>query len=68
MAFEKITEQDSNHNDLENKSVTALIHGIHSEDKTVALAVETICSVNEADISAAKTGIGSTEKITSDGR
>ena len=42
MAFEKITEQDSNHNDLENMSVAALIHGIHSEDKSVALAVEKV--------------------------
>ena len=40
MSFNKITEQSSNHNDLEKKSVADIIELINSEDKFVAYAVE----------------------------
>ena len=40
MNFNKITEQSSNHNDLEKKSVNDIIELINSEDKFVAFAVE----------------------------
>ena len=40
MAFEKITEQSSLYNDLENKSVYELLVDINNEDKKVAYAVE----------------------------
>ena len=40
MAFEKITEQDSLYDQLENYSVAELVNGIHTEDQKVALAVE----------------------------
>lgn len=40
MNFNKITEQSSNHNDLEKKSVADIIELINSEDKFVAYAVE----------------------------
>jgi N-acetylmuramic acid 6-phosphate etherase len=40
MAFVKITEQSSLYNDLENKSVSEILHDINNEDKKVALAVE----------------------------
>ncbi len=33
MGFVKITEQDSNHNNLEQKSIVHLLEGIHQEDK-----------------------------------
>ena len=39
MAFEKITEQDSLYDQLENYSVEELVNGIHTEDQKVALAV-----------------------------
>ena len=31
--FQKITEKDSNHNDLEKKSVRELIDGMYCEDQ-----------------------------------
>ncbi|MEI2737221.1 MAG: N-acetylmuramic acid 6-phosphate etherase [Chitinophagaceae bacterium] len=40
MAFEKITEQPSNHRHLEKKSVVELITSINKEDQTVPAAVE----------------------------
>ena len=39
MAFDKITEQDSLYDNLENFSVVELVEGIHTEDQKVALAV-----------------------------
>jgi N-acetylmuramic acid 6-phosphate etherase len=38
--MEKITEQSSNHSDLELKTTEELLRGINSEDKTVPQAVE----------------------------
>lgn len=38
----RITESNSNHEDLEKKSTRELLEGINSEDKTVPLAVEKI--------------------------
>ena len=40
MKFNKITEQASNYNDLENKSINEIISIINKEDKKVADAVE----------------------------
>ncbi|BEH00115.1 N-acetylmuramic acid 6-phosphate etherase [Bacteroides sedimenti] len=40
MAFIKITEQSSLHNDLEKKSVRELLEGINEEDQKVAIAVQ----------------------------
>lgn len=40
MAFVKISEQSSEYNDLEKKSVGEILHDINTEDKKVALAVE----------------------------
>ncbi len=40
--FKKITEQDSNYDNLEQKSVSELTEIINSEDKTVAKAVEQV--------------------------
>lgn len=40
MNFEKITEQDSHYDNLENMSVSEIISNINNEDKTVPLAVE----------------------------
>ncbi|GAB1857412.1 N-acetylmuramic acid 6-phosphate etherase [Flavobacteriaceae bacterium MHTCC 0001] len=40
MTFVKTTEQDSNHNNLEQMSVSELLVNINNEDKTVPLAVE----------------------------
>jgi len=39
MTFIKITEQESNHNDLEKKTVHEILTGINEEDQKVALAV-----------------------------
>ncbi len=39
MSFEKITEHSSNHNDLEKKTVTELLAGIHQEDQNAVAAV-----------------------------
>lgn len=39
MAFEKITEQPSLHQDLDKKSVAELLYAINDEDQKVALAV-----------------------------
>jgi N-acetylmuramic acid 6-phosphate etherase len=38
--IERITEQVSNHNDLELKTTGELLYGINAEDKTVPIAVE----------------------------
>ena len=40
MIFNKITEQPSNHNDLEKKSVGEIISSINEEDHRVAVAVQ----------------------------
>ncbi len=40
MDFTKTTEQDSNFNNLEQMSISELLTGINTEDKTVPLAVE----------------------------
>ncbi len=40
MTYISITEQESNHNHLEKKSVHEILTGINKEDQTVALAVE----------------------------
>ncbi|WP_321425189.1 N-acetylmuramic acid 6-phosphate etherase [uncultured Bacteroides sp.] len=40
MAFIKITEQSSLHNELEKKSVKELLEGINAEDQKVAIAVQ----------------------------
>lgn len=40
MTYISITEQESNHNHLEQKSVHEILTGINKEDQTVALAVE----------------------------
>lgn len=40
MAFVKISEQSSEYNDLEKKSVGEILHDINTEDKKVSLAVE----------------------------
>lgn len=40
MNFIKTTEQDSNHNNLENMSINEIITKINNEDKSVPLAVE----------------------------
>lgn len=40
MTYIRITEQESNHNDLEKKSVHEILTGINREDQMVALAVE----------------------------
>lgn len=40
MSFTKITEQDSNYNNLDQMSMSELLASINNEDKTVALAVE----------------------------
>ena len=48
MSFIKITEQNSLYNDLERKSVRALLEDINTEDQKVALAVrETIPKIEE---------------------
>src|SRR6056300_717989 len=39
MTFEKITESDSHHNDLEKKSIRELLDGMHQEDKNAIAAV-----------------------------
>lgn len=40
MAFEKITETESRHRDLEQMPVESILRGINTEDKSIALAVE----------------------------
>jgi len=40
MNIERITEQESLYNDLENKSIDELVTAINNEDKKVALAIE----------------------------
>jgi len=39
MTFEKITEADSYHNDLEKKSISELLDGMHQEDQNAIAAV-----------------------------
>jgi N-acetylmuramic acid 6-phosphate etherase len=39
MAFNKITEADSHHNDLEQKSIAELLQGMHQEDQKAVQAV-----------------------------
>ena len=40
MSFQKITEETSLYNDLENKSVTEILNDINTEDQKVAIAVQ----------------------------
>ena len=40
MAFEKVTEEESDYHDLEKMSVREILSGINAEDKTVPYAVE----------------------------
>lgn len=48
MSFQKITEQNSHYDDLQDKSVMEILTEINQEDKTVADAVEkTIPQINE---------------------
>ena len=42
MSFKKITESDSNYNDLEKKSTKEIIEIINNEDKSVAYSVEKV--------------------------
>ena len=42
MKFIKITEQDSNHKDLEKKSVTELVAAMHEEDNNALKAVNKV--------------------------
>ncbi|MBA22610.1 MAG: N-acetylmuramic acid 6-phosphate etherase [Flavobacteriales bacterium] len=42
MNFLKITEQDSLHDKLEDKSIQELLEGIHQEDQKVSKAVQTV--------------------------
>ena len=42
MDFIKITEQDSNHNDLEKKSVKDLVECMHKEDNNALDAVQKV--------------------------
>ena len=42
MDFIKITEQDSNHNDLEKKSVKDLVESMHKEDNNALDAVQKV--------------------------
>ena len=39
MTFEKITESESNHSDLEKKTIVELLDGMHQEDKNAVNAV-----------------------------
>ena len=39
MDFIKVTEQDSNHNDLEKKSVKELVELLHHEDNKALTAI-----------------------------
>ena len=48
MAFEKITEQDSNHNDIEKKSITELVRGMQHEDEIAVAAVAEVSSEIES--------------------
>lgn len=47
MDYRKITEEDSNHDDLECKSVNEIIKGIHSEDFNALKAIEEVIPVIE---------------------
>lgn len=62
MAFQKITEQDSNHNDLEKKSIAELLNGIHTEDQIAVKAVGSVLSQVETLISKV------VEQLQNDGR
>ena len=42
MGFIKITEQDSNHNNLEKKSVKELVESMHEEDNNALNAVQKV--------------------------
>ena len=42
MDFIKITEQDSNHDDLEKKSVKELVESMHEEDNNAVNAVQKV--------------------------
>ena len=42
MKFIKVTEQESNHKDLEKKSVTELVNAMHKEDNNALKAVNKV--------------------------
>ncbi len=42
MSFTKVTEQDSNHNDLEKKSVKELVEAMHEEDNNALNAIQKV--------------------------
>ena len=48
MTFHKITEEDSNHNDLEKKSIRELIDGMYYEDQKALKAVAEVRDQTEA--------------------
>jgi N-acetylmuramic acid 6-phosphate etherase len=48
MGFEKITEQASNHDHLEQKSISELLEGIHQEDQYAVRAVGKVLPQIEA--------------------
>ena len=48
MAFEKITEQDSHHQDLEKKSLRELIEGMQQEDTAAVAALGKVLPEIEA--------------------
>lgn len=60
--IDKITESNSNHDDLDKKSTREILEGINSEDKTVPLAVEKIIPNIEAFVNACH------ERMSSGGR
>ena len=42
MSFYKVTEQESNHKDLEKKSVSELVKAMHEEDNNALKAVNKV--------------------------
>ncbi|BAO56714.1 N-acetylmuramic acid 6-phosphate etherase [Nonlabens marinus] len=62
MEFRNITEQDSNHNDLEKMDTAGLLHAINSEDQKVALAVQKVIPQIEDFVNAV------VEKMSAGGR
>ena len=42
MSFYKVTEQESNHKDLEKKSVSELVNAMHEEDNNALKAINKV--------------------------
>ena len=42
MSFYKVTEQESNHKDLEKKSVSELVNAMHEEDNNALRAINKV--------------------------